>query len=280
MLVNKDGKKIPIEGNAAPLIDKNNNMTGCVVVFRDITKKYEVEQMKDAFISIASHQLRTPLTGIRWVIELFMKNTERFNDKEKEYLRNIHASSERLTLLVDQLLNVSRIEGGGISLVTKKVDAWGLVRDITREFSTISEVKKVDLKFNSLENKIIVETDVNALRNIVQSVISNAIEYTPEKGSVEVCVEEKNDSFIVSVTDTGIGIPKKDIPKLFTKFRRSENARKLKPDGTGLGLYITKQAIDFLGGSISVESEEGKGTKFNISLPIHSKNKKGVKKFL
>jgi PAS domain S-box-containing protein len=280
LIVNKSGKKIPVADSAAPLKDKKGNVYGCVAVFRDVTKEQEIDRIKNEFISIASHQLRTPLTGIRWVIERFMKNMGQFSKKDQEYLKSMEVASAQLTILIDQLLNVSRIESGGIGIVPTKIDVVASVRGVINELLSISESRGVTVTFNSPEDKIIIETDVNALHNIVQSIASNAIEYTSEGGQVSVTVEKDKDTFSITVTDTGIGIPKEEIPKLFTKFKRAENAKKFKPSGTGLGLFIVKQAIDLLGGDVSIESEVGKGSTFHVNLPLSSKEKAGEKRFV
>ncbi len=264
----------------SPIKNNQGEVTAIFCSSRDITEERELDSIKNEFITIASHQLRTPLTGIRWVIERFMKKMSQFSKVDKEYLRNVQAASIQLTLLVDQLLNVSRIESGKIGIVPKKTNIVDLVKGAVSEFTTTSMSRKNKLVFTPPKGSITAHTDSNAVRNIIRSILSNAVEYTPEKGIIKVNVEKTTTKFVVSISDTGIGIPKKEIPKLFTKFHRSDSAKRFKPGGTGLGLYIAKQATDLLGGKISVKSKEKKGTEFKITLPLHTEEKKGEKEFV
>jgi methyl-accepting chemotaxis protein len=280
MLIQRDGRKIPVADSAAPLKDKNGNVTGCIVVFRDITKEREIDRAKSEFISVASHQLRTPMTGIQWVIERFLKKEIGLSDQGKEYLKDLHTSSVRLSELVDSLLNVSRIEsGGGVAVTPEKLDLIKFIEDYLGELTPLLVKKNITLKFEDHPDNFEIKSDPKVLRNVIQSIVSNAIEYTPESGSIEVCVE-KNSDVMIKVKDTGIGIPEKEQSRMFEKFHRADNAKVVKTDGTGLGLYIAKSATEALGGKIDFISHEGKGTTFYIELPIEIKKSEGGKDLL
>ncbi len=146
--------------------------------------------------------------------------------------------------------------------------------------SSLLAKKKLKLEFKKHPEKMDILADRTLLRNIIQSLISNSIEYTKENGEIEISLEEKDTNFLFSVKDNGIGIPKEAWPTIFDKFIRAENAKTLKPSGSGLGLFLTKEAVDIIGGKIWLESEVNKGTTFYVELPIESKKKEGIKGFV
>lgn len=277
----KNGKKYTAYSTVSPVLDGNGDVEFFVGIERDITREKEVEQAKSDFVSIASHQLRTPMTGIRWVIERFKKK-EKLSKQGKEYLTDIQRSVERLAELVDSLLNVSRIEStGGVGVSPKKLDAVTFVNNYLKETDPLVEEKNITLSFSEHPKEVEMTTDPTILRNIIQSLVSNAIEYTNSGGTVTVTLSEPKDGVVTfSVSDTGIGIPKGDQDKLFMKFYRAENAKLHKPDGSGLGLYIVKEAVGLLGGEISFTSGEGEGTTFTVKLPCVSQRRDGEKTLL
>ena len=236
-------------------------------VFRDITKEQELDRVKNEFISIASHQLRTPLTGIQWVVERFAKK-EHLTPKGKEYLDDIHTSAKRLTEMVDLFLNLSRIESGKVGTTPQPLEIIGFIQAYLRECAPLCEKKNLQLVFKEHEPKLTVNIDASALHNILQSLISNAIEYTQVGGKIDIAIQKKVDTFVLQVRDTGIGIPKSEQARIFEKFVRASNAKLYKTDGTGIGLYIAERATSFLGGKIWFESEENKGSTFYVELPL------------
>ena len=249
-----------------------------------------IDREKSDFISVASHQLRTPLTAIQWVVERLLKTQKNLTLQAEEYLNDIHTSARRLSSLVDTLLNVSRIESGKISISPVSIEIVEFVKSYFSECMPLCDKKKISLSLKRYPEKLTVTTDENALRNIIQSLITNAIEYTPEQGSIEIDLEKKEETFVVIVSDTGIGIPKEEQRRIFQKFMRASNAKLVKTEGTGLGLYIASQAVELLGGKIWFESpafvqgisagrEEGKGTRFYVELPLRSGVVKGEKHF-
>jgi len=277
-------KELPFAGFVyqaviVPILKDDGGIHGGAIIIHDITKEKEIEHAKTEFVSIASHQLRTPMTGLKWTIERFIKK-EKISEKGQEYLKDMHYSMDRLTDLVDSLLNVSRIETGGVSVEPKKFDLIEFIDKYLAELTGLVQKKKQKLVFDDHPASLSVDTDPNVLRNVVQSLISNAIEYTPDGGTITVSIEPKDKRYDLKVVDTGIGIPKEDMSKLFQKFHRSENAKMFKADGTGLGLYITKNAIELLGGKILVESVVEKGTTFTVDLPLISPKREGNKTLL
>jgi len=274
--VKKDKTRFPIAITATPIM-LNGNITGLIEVLRDITREQALDNEKDEFISIASHQMRTPLTGIQWVVERFTKK-EKLTPKGKEYLEDIHASAEQLTGLVDLLLNLSRIESGRIGITPEPLEVIGFIKCFLSETVPLRDKKRLKMSFKDHPAELAVTTDKSALRNIVQSLISNAIEYTREGGSIDVAVQKSDSTFTVTVRDTGIGIPQAEQSHIFEKFIRASNAKLYKTDGTGIGLYIAAQAANRLGGKIWFESEEGKGSSFHVELPLQLASKDPSKK--
>ena len=271
VLIQRDKRKIPVAGSAVALKDNRGSVIGCIVVFRDITKEREIDRAKSEFISVASHQLRTPMTGIQWVIERFLKKETGLSKEGKDYLKDLHVSSVRLSELVDSLLNVSRIEsGGGVAVAPEKLDLIKFIQDYLGELTPLLTKKKITLKFENHPESFEITSDPKVLRNVIQSIVSNAIEYTSEGGSIDITVE-KNTDVMIKIKDTGIGIPEKEQSRMFEKFHRADNAKIVKTDGTGLGLYIAKKATETLGGKIDFISHVGKGTTFYVELPLESK---------
>ena len=266
--VRKDKTKFPTAIKVTPIVI-DNKVIGAIEVFRDITKEKEIDHAKSDFISVASHQLKTPMTSIQWVIERFLK-TEKPTQKGKEYLDDIHMAVTNLSSLVDLLLNVSRIEAGKIGSTPKPLELVGFLKMYLKEQEPLVAKKQLRVIFDQHPPTFNIITDHITLRNIVHALVSNALEYTPEGGEIEITIAKKNNTFLLTIRDTGIGIPKEEQGRCFEKFFRGTNAKPVKTDGTGLGLYIAAQAVKLLQGKIWMESVAGKGSTFSVELPIES----------
>jgi signal transduction histidine kinase len=219
------------------------------------------------FVYLASHQLRTPVTGIKWAAETLLR-TENFTGRKKYYLDLIYASSISLGDLIGTLLNVSRIERGQLVFSRRQINIVLFVDTLLKEYLPFAKKKNLVLRFEKPAAAIAIQTDSGALHNIVQSLVYNAIEYTPKGGSIDVSLKKKRTSVQLTVRDTGIGIPKKDQARIFDKYTRGNNALAVKKEGLGLGLYTAAQMVRLLNGTISVRSKEGKGTTFIVELPL------------
>ncbi len=273
----KDGSEYPEHISITPIMSYRKTIF-YVSISQDITKRKEVDKMKSEFITIASHQLRTPLTSIRWVIELFLKK-EKLSKQGKEYLNDVHTSAQRLSDLVDILLNVSRIEEGGVGISPRPLELVSFINGYLGEIKPLSDKKNISIKFKH-PKKLEILTDESTLRNIIQSLISNAMEYTPKDGKVDINLVKNEHEFYLKISDTGIGIPKDEQEHIAQKFTRGSNAMLVKTDGTGMGLYIAYRAVELLGGKIWFESEEKKGTTFSITLPIESEEISGTRRLV
>lgn len=242
----------------------------CVLTLRDVTGGKEVDDMKTDFVSMAAHELRTPLTTLKGYISVFAPEVEKIlNPDQKMLLQNITKSSDQLMALVENLLNVSRIDRGVITLSMERVDWPKLVESTVNDFMDRAKEKQIELKFTA-PNKTIPPTSVDKSKiiEVLSNLITNAIKYTDPQGRISVTIEVNGQEVITHVSDSGHGISKDLLPYLFSKFFRVQGKLEYATKGTGLGLYITKSLIDLHHGKIWVESEIGKGSTFSFSLPL------------
>ncbi|MBU4369779.1 PAS domain-containing protein [Patescibacteria group bacterium] len=279
VLVKKDNEKIPVAGSAAPLKDSDGNVISCVVVFRDVSKEREIDQAKTEFVSLASHQLRTPLSTVSWYAEMLLdEDVGKINKDQKKYLQALYDANHRMVELVNALLNVSRIELGTFAIDPEPIKFLEIADSVIKEQTQQIKEKGLKIEKNYAIDLPIINADPRLLRIILQNLISNAVKYTPEKGSITIEISKKDSDILVKVKDTGYGIPKSQQSKIFNKLFRADNVLNKDCDGTGLGLYIVKSVVEQSGGKIWFESEENEGTTFFTTIPlIGMKKKKGVK---
>lgn len=277
--VKKDKKRFPVAIIISPLI-WGQKITGVIVVFRDITKEKEVDRAKSEFVSLASHQLRTPLTTINWYIEMLLqKEAGELNKEQEKYLKDIYEASQRMTGLVGALLNVARIELGTFSIEPKEANIENIIESVLEELKPNIQKRKIKIEKNYEEKNPKIYTDPKLTRIVFQNLISNAVKYNREKGRVMINLKKRSEGkLLIQISDGGYGIPKKEQSKIFTKLYRADNIKKVDPDGTGLGLYIIKGIVEEYGGKIWFESEENVGTTFSILLPVKIIKKAGSKK--
>ena len=265
----KNGTLYTAEVHIAPIVNKRGEATHFIGIERDITEKHESDLIKNEFITLASHQLRTPLSTLNWYSEILLGgDLGPLNKEQKQYVAELHGATDRMIGVVNDLLNVSRIELGKI-LIQPQVSKIGKLIDAVLNDNTI-HIKKKKLKINTKgtnsDEKI--KGDLQAINIILNNIISNAIKYTPKNGTVTISTEQVDGFVVIYVKDSGYGIPKKDQRKMFTKFFRAENVRSQVTEGTGLGLYIAKAFTDLLQGTLEFKSKEDEGTEFIIKLPI------------
>jgi two-component system phosphate regulon sensor histidine kinase PhoR len=254
----------------SPIIGDVESIGGLVVVYQDITDQKEVEQLKDDFLSIASHELKTPLTSIMGYTQLLAR---RLNDQSRklgseDVIDVIEAQCRRMKRLVEDLLDVSRIERGTLQTSRGAVDLVALTRDVVESFRTANPQHKFRTRLP--EGAINVWGDADRLQQVLTNLVSNAVKYSPDGGVVEVRVNRNGETAAVAVRDWGIGIPADQQSRIFSRFYQAESAvRSRRFGGMGLGLFISKAIIDEMGGTISVDSTVGQGSTFSFTLPIY-----------
>lgn len=233
-----------------------------------VKKLREMEIMKDNFISLVSHQLRTPLSSIKWLIELLLDpKTGELNEKQKKFLSTAYASSDRLTLLINDILSISQIETGKIVVTPSLTDIVSLTNEIIKELLPRYQEKSLAIITKFEDGIPAIATDPLLIRQVIMNILSNAIKYTPAGGTVRFSIRNKENGVEVEISDTGIGIPEEEQARVFERFFRASNVRGKSTEGTGLGLFIAKLIIETLGGSIGFRSELDQGTAIWFTLP-------------
>lgn len=235
-----------------------------------------LEKTKTELISLMAHQLRTPCSIISWHTEMLLSAdlVRTLNEKQKSYLQTIHQNNQRLIALINNLLNVSRIEMGKLVINPRSTDLIKLIKQSLKDFNLQIKAKRIETEEHYDQLSIIIKVDPNLMQIVFDNLFSNAIKYIPFQGKINLRVEKRKTDILISIQDTGCGIPKEQQPMIFTKLFRADNARKYDTKGTGLGLYIVKHIIEEGGGKIWFESEENKGTTFYLTLPLEGMRKK------
>lgn len=262
------GKKFPVATVSAPLV-VDTTMNGAVMIFRDITAEKALDESKRTFISIASHQLRTPLTSIRWYAEMLESgDAGPLNKDQKGFLAQIYNGVLRLAETLNILLSLARIEGGRVKVEAIPVNIPTLTNEILKELIISIEEKQLTIDIKKGKRKIPdIPLDANIARQVIMNLTTNAIRYSNTGGIITISFEPKEKELLITVQDNGIGIPEKQKEKIFEKFFRADNAINKAPDGTGLGLALVKQLVGLWHGRIWFESEEGKHTTFSVTIP-------------
>jgi signal transduction histidine kinase len=231
-------------------------------------KLQQLDRMKSEFVALVTHQLRTPLSGIKWSLSMILNGEMGdMTPEQKTYLLKTYESNERMIDLINDLLQADRLESGMMKFSFQPTQLLDLMDNILIEVSPLAEHKKVRLVYGSREQVPTLSIDPQNMRVVIQNLIENAIKYTPAGGTVTIDVINKGHCVEVTVKDTGIGIPKRDQKNIFQRFYRAPNAVLTETVGSGLGLYIVKNIIDHHHGTIGFTSEQGKGTMFTIILP-------------
>lgn len=250
-------------------VKSNDQVQTCILSFRDFSKEAEVDRIKSDFISVAAHQIKTPLTALKWTIGMMEEDTKKKRSpKDKEVFGQLVAVVAHLDDLVRSLLNVTRVESGRIMIEAKLTD----LKDLVEEAVKVSSVRATEKnqKFEVVVSPAVprVAVDQGIIREVYKNLLTNAVKYSPEGSRITVKVEVQGDEIVSMVKDEGYGIPAKDKDRIFDKFYRGKNIVGLDEDGTGLGLYLAKQLVGASGGRIWFESVEGKGTTLWFTLPL------------
>jgi PAS domain S-box-containing protein len=246
---------------------------GTVTTFRDITQEVEVDRLKSEFVATVSHELRTPMTSVKGYVEmLLMQAVGQINDEQRHFLKIIKGNIDRLGSLVNDLLDISRIEAGRVRLSIEPVDVAGLLRETSEAFLRRSrlESKPMSFEVDVADDLPAIEADRNRLRQVVSNLVENSFNYTPADGTIWLTAREHDDEIDISIRDNGMGITPVERERIFERFYRGEQALNLSVAGTGLGLSIVSQLVEMHHGRIVLESDgvAGEGTRFTITLPV------------
>jgi len=265
----KDNVLLPVIITISPIMVKGLPI-GCIEIFRDITKEYAIDKMKSDFISLASHQLRTPLSTIKtyshMLIDGYMGD---LTIQQSKSLKRIISSTDRMNDTISTLLNITRIESGSIVIVRNPIAVCEVINSVIEDHKLSATNKNIEIKFEKPKN-IEILSDGVVLKEVIGNLINNAIKYTPHSGEIRVELKVKSNQIIISVEDNGIGIPEDSQSSIFSKFFRANNALIEDSSGTGLGLYLVKGLVNELGGEVWFDTKKTKGSIFYVSLPYQS----------
>jgi len=239
------------------------------IITRSFERLAEASRMKSEFINIVSHQLRSPLSNLRWAIELLMSGRlGKIEEKQTEYFRILKENSGRMRELVSDLLIISRIETTTLPLKKKEISLEDLIKKLISEFEPFTQASNVEIEFKSEENLPKILADPSQIHLVVENLLDNAIRYIKNNGKVKMLLSRRGQNLYFEIEDNGVGIPREDQKYIFQKFFRSENVLKYQTQGSGLGLYISKAIVERSGGKIGFKSQEGIGSTFWFTLPI------------
>lgn len=269
-------KRVEIKNNEMQeLVSAVNTMIDEVVKMKQgleeqVKRVQELDKTKSEFISIAAHQLRTPLSAIKWTFKMMIdEDVGEITLEQKEFLKRGYITNERMISLVNDLLNVSRIEEGRFGYEFKPEAIEDIIETLLKAAYPLFEEKRINFMLNKPAKPLRkINADAEKLTLALENILNNAIKYTPPQGKISLSMEEKENQLTITITDSGVGVPKDQISKLFTKFFRGSNVIRLQTDGSGLGLFITKNVIEKHKGHITIQSEESKGTVVKVALPF------------
>ncbi|MED2007792.1 ATP-binding protein [Brevibacillus borstelensis] len=257
-----------LEVNFAPYINFKGEAKGVVVVLHDFTEVRRLEKMRSDFVANVSHELRTPITSIKGFTETLLDGAMQDEETCRNFLQIISDESERLYRMIRDILDLSKIEQKRISLNLVQVNVQDLISSTVALLQDQAQRKQISITLPKAEPRITLTTDKDCLQQIILNLVTNAVVYTPEGGAITLELRQDSRHVQIQVTDTGIGIPEQDLPRIFERFYRVDKARSRDSGGTGLGLAIVKHLVESLHGQITVKSVEGKGSTFTVTLPI------------
>ncbi len=252
-----------------PIYDKSRKLLGHMKIFYDLTRERMVDMLKSEFVSIAAHQLRTPLSAIKWALKMVLDGDEgKITPGQESLLLKGYANNERVINLINDMLDASRIEEGKYGFKFAEENIVSVLDQVIKKYEVKIKEKHLNFNFDCEAKNEITLIDADKIAIALGHILDNAIEYTPDKGKVSLKLGNDGRNIVIGIADGGVGIPVKERGKLFTKFFRGENVVRMQTDGSGLGLFIAHNIIESHHGRMEITSEENKGTKVLIKLPI------------
>jgi PAS domain S-box-containing protein len=262
----KDGSTVWAETSVKFLRDEQGRPIGLLAVTRDITGRHQVEEMKADFVALTTHQIRTPLAGIKWLLELAASDAS-VSEETRSHIHDAAESADRLIEIVNNLLDSASLENGMLNVEREETHVGELTRCVLDEFEPVIRDRRLAVSVTGAETVGSLTADPHLLRQAVLNLISNAVKYTPPAGRIAIRMRRDARGIQWEIEDSGIGIPQAARPRIFQKFFRAANASAIAPEGTGLGLYLARLVIERFGGRLEYESDEGKGAIFRFTLP-------------
>lgn len=259
------------EARAVPIFE-NNMISAVLLVLHDITRIQKLEQVRKEFVANVSHELRTPLTNIQGFAETLASDSVLDSKQRIEFAETIQEEAKRLSALVENILNLSSLESGSLPVVYQPVLLYQVIQEVQKLLSPLAEKQRVQFQSELPASLPEVLGDKNQLKQLFINLIENAIRFNKEGGSVFLKSKVQQDGLTIVVEDTGMGIPKEDLPRIFERFYRVDKARSREHGGSGLGLSIVKHIVEAHQGTIQVESQLGKGSSFAVTLPLLKNN--------
>jgi two-component system phosphate regulon sensor histidine kinase PhoR len=253
--------------HATPII-RNNKTEGVVLVFHDITNLRRLEKVRQDFVANVSHELRTPMTSIKGYAETLLEGALDDKENARDFLKIIYADSDRLARLIEDILDLSKIESGKMKMVLKPCALKPIIEKVVSSLSKQIQEKAIQVSIQVVEDVPQVVADEVRMSQVFFNLVDNAVKYSEQEGRVDISVRVKGSSIVVEIKDTGIGIPEQDLSRVFERFYRVDKARSREQGGTGLGLSIVKHIMQAHKGEISVQSTLGQGSTFTLSIPI------------
>jgi PAS domain S-box-containing protein len=266
-LTRRDGTPLWVEVRLSVLRDGAGAPVGVLGASRDVTERHRLAQLKADFVALTTHQLRTPLAGMKWLLELAGEAPE-LTGETRGYVRDVADQVDRLLEIVNNLLDGAQLESGAVRLAVAPTDLAILTEKVLADFEHAARALGHTVSLAVAPGLPPVLADPQLLRQALTNLVGNAVKYTPAGGRIEIAIERCGDAARWQVRDTGIGVPATARPRLFEKFYRADNASRMAPEGTGLGLYLARLIVERLGGRIWCESEEGRGATFAFTLPL------------
>jgi len=264
--INTPEEKI-LKVNGVPIV-RNNEFEGAILVFHDITELRRLEQIRQDFVANVSHELRTPISSIKGYAETLLEGALEDKDNAKEFISIIYQDSNRLANLINDLLDLSKIESGKMKMSFVPLDTVSLIKRAVTVIENQAKAKSIALKLDIPSGLPKVKADETRISQVMINLLDNAIKYTLENGSVIISANVINNTLQIDIVDTGIGISEKDLPRIFERFYRVDKARSRELGGTGLGLSIVKHIVSAHGGQVWVKSEPGLGSTFTFTIPL------------
>ncbi len=261
-------RKRTLSVRANPITMENGSIIGVVCILDDITSTRRLERIRRDFIVNVSHELRTPVSNIRALTEALQSGAIEDRERAQRFIADLDKESQRLANIIDDLLTLSRLESEELTLEEELISASKIVGEAVAEKVALAEKYRVSLILKNPKSDVSFYGNAPMIKTAISNLLDNAIKYNREGGKVEVDFEELVGELLINITDTGAGIPRRDLGRIFERFYRVDKARSRDTGGTGLGLSIVKHIVEFHGGQVSVKSREGEGSTFTVSLPV------------